>query len=70
MTIQEHPMLNRISGIEEHFRNMFVVDAFIGNPDRNNANWGIIKKKQMDPFLLLRYMITVIVLIIDGIMKQ
>lgn len=44
MTIQEHPMLNRISGIEEHFWNMFVVDAFIGNPDRNNANWGIIKK--------------------------
>ena len=38
MTIQEHPMLNRISGIEEHFWNMFVVDAFIGNPDRNNAN--------------------------------
>ena len=37
-------MLNRISGIEEHFWNMFVVDAFIGNPDRNNANWGIIKK--------------------------
>lgn len=30
--------------IEKHFWDMFVVDAFIGNADRNNGNWGIIVK--------------------------
>ena len=42
MTIQEHPFLKDISEIREHFWNMFVVDALLGNPDRNNSNWGII----------------------------
>ncbi len=42
MTIQEHPFLRDISGIREHFWSMFVVDALLGNPDRNNSNWGII----------------------------
>ena len=42
MTIQEHPFLKDISGLKEHFWNMFVVDALLGNPDRNNSNWGII----------------------------
>ena len=27
----------------EHFWNMFVVDGLIGNNDRNNGNWGIIR---------------------------
>lgn len=42
MTIQEHPFLDDVYGIQEHFWNMFVVDALLGNPDRNNSNWGII----------------------------
>lgn len=42
MTIQEHPFLKDVPGIKEHFWNMFVVDALLGNPDRNNSNWGII----------------------------
>lgn len=42
MTIQEHPFLKDIEGIKEHFWSMFVVDALLGNPDRNNSNWGII----------------------------
>lgn len=42
LTIKEHPWLSRIPGVEERFWNMFVVDALIGNPDRNNGNWGII----------------------------
>lgn len=45
MTMKEHPFLKDISGIQEHFWNMFVVDAFIGNTDRNNSNWGIIVGK-------------------------
>lgn len=45
MTIQEHPFLQDISGVQEHFWNMFVIDALIGNTDRNNSNWGIISRK-------------------------
>lgn len=45
MTLQEHPFLQNISGVEEHFWNMFVMDALIGNTDRNNSNWGIILRK-------------------------
>lgn len=45
MTIQEHPFLQDISGVKEHFWNMFVIDALIGNTDRNNSNWGIILRK-------------------------
>lgn len=42
MTIQEHPLLKDVEGIRERFWNMFVVDALIGNTDRNNSNWGVI----------------------------
>ncbi len=42
MTIQEHPFLKDMDGVQEHFWNMFVVDALIGNTDRNNSNWGVI----------------------------
>lgn len=34
--------LKNIEGLEAHFWDMFVVDAFIGNPDRNNGNWGVL----------------------------
>lgn len=42
MTIQEHPFLKDVSGVMERFWDMFVIDALIGNTDRNNSNWGII----------------------------
>lgn len=45
MTIQEHPFLQDVSGVTERFWNMFVIDALIGNTDRNNSNWGIIVRK-------------------------
>ena len=45
MTIQEHPFLKDIPGVQEHFWNMFIMDALIGNTDRNNSNWGIILRK-------------------------
>lgn len=45
MTIQEHPFLRDVCGVAEHFWNMFVMDALIGNTDRNNSNWGIILRK-------------------------
>jgi hypothetical protein len=42
MTIQEHPFLKDVPELQQHFWDMFVVDALIGNTDRNNSNWGII----------------------------
>lgn len=36
--------------LKERFWDMFIIDAFIGNNDRNNGNWGIVKnyeKKQV-----------------------
>lgn len=45
MTIREHPFLQDIYGVTEHFWNMFIIDALIGNADRNNSNWGIILRK-------------------------
>jgi hypothetical protein len=34
--------LRSIPGVLERFWDMFVIDAFIGNDDRNNGNWGIL----------------------------
>lgn len=45
MTIQNHPFLQDVSGVKEHFWDMFIVDALIGNTDRNNSNWGVILRK-------------------------
>ena len=45
MTIKEHPIFEDIQDVELHFWKMFVVDALIGNTDRNNSNWGIVIKK-------------------------
>ena len=42
LTINEHKILNKIEGVEKRFWDMFVIDALIGNPDRNNGNWGVI----------------------------
>lgn len=45
MTIKEHPFLQGISGVIERFWDMFIIDALIGNTDRNNSNWGIVLRK-------------------------
>jgi len=42
--IKDNEFLKSVYGVEERFWDMFVVDAFIGNSDRNNGNWGIIRK--------------------------
>ena len=34
--------------LKEHFWNMFVVDAFIGNWDRHNGNWGFLYNQETD----------------------
>jgi hypothetical protein len=37
-------VLADIDGVTERFWDMFIIDAFIGNHDRNNTNWGIIMR--------------------------
>lgn len=34
--------------LEEHFWDMFVIDAFIGNWDRHNGNWGFLYNQSND----------------------
>jgi len=41
-TISGQDDLKSIHGVTERFWDMFVVDAFIGNNDRNNGNWGVL----------------------------
>lgn len=41
-TIETSPLLKSVPGVRERFWDMFVVDAFIKNPDRNNGNWGVL----------------------------
>ncbi|MDO4285044.1 MAG: CtkA family protein [Eubacteriales bacterium] len=43
-TFSEHPFLQKHAEAEERFWRMFVVDTLLGNPDRNNENWGFIQK--------------------------
>lgn len=38
-------VLGSTPGVLERFWDMFVVDAFIKNPDRNNGNWGLLKDR-------------------------
>lgn len=42
-TFKEHPLLVSNPELESRFWDMFVADALIGNPDRNNENWGLIR---------------------------
>lgn len=41
-TISGQENLQEIKQTAERFWDMFVVDAFIGNNDRNNGNWGLL----------------------------
>ena len=45
-TLDEHPVLKEHSEIKARFWDMFVIDALIGNNDRNNGNWGMIKNRE------------------------
>lgn len=51
--ISKHHVLKKIPKVNERFWDMFIIDAFIGNADRNNGNWGIIRdiddKKKLAP---------------------
>ena len=46
-TIEEQNAVDS-NELREHFWNMFVVDAFIGNWDRHNGNWGFLYNQEKD----------------------
>ncbi|MCL2560533.1 MAG: HipA domain-containing protein [Turicibacter sp.] len=48
-TIQGEKTLQSVDGVLERFWDMFVVDAFIGNNDRNNGNWGLVSSWGINP---------------------
>ena len=43
--IETSPLLRRVPGVRERFWDMFVVDAFLKNPDRNNGDWGLLMSR-------------------------
>ena len=51
-TINHDEILNSLDGTKERFWDMFVIDAFIGNNDRNNGNWGVVLDKKTNEFNL------------------
>ena len=46
-TIEEQKAVDS-NKLRDHFWNMFVVDAFIGNWDRHNGNWGFLYNQEKD----------------------
>lgn len=44
LILNEHPIFNTLPEMKKRFWDMFIIDAFIGNSDRNNGNWGIISR--------------------------
>lgn len=50
-TINEQKIIDPIL-LSDHFWNMFVVDALIGNWDRHNGNWGFLYNQETDEISL------------------
>lgn len=46
-TIDEQQAVDSFE-LKKHFWNMFIVDAFIGNWDRHNGNWGFLYNNRTD----------------------
>lgn len=42
LVIRNHPTFQYVPEAEKFFWKMFIIDAFIGNPARNNGNWGLL----------------------------
>lgn len=51
LTFEEQTVLDR-KVLSERFWDMFIVDAFIGNWDRHNGNWGFLYDTRTDEMLL------------------
>lgn len=46
LIMKKNKFFKEIPDLTNHFWNMFVIDALVGNNDRNNGNWGIIFNKK------------------------
>lgn len=46
LIMQENPYFKSIPKLSERFWDMFVVDTFISNNDRNEGNWGLVLNKE------------------------
>lgn len=44
-TIEKQTFVDPVK-LQEHFWNVFVIDAFLGNFDRHNGNWGFLYNKE------------------------
>lgn len=42
LVLDQHPVFKTLQNVHDRFWDMFIVDAFIGNPDRSNENWGVV----------------------------
>ena len=40
--MEKNPLFLNMPELKKRFWDMFIIDAFIGNNDRNNGNWGVI----------------------------
>ncbi|MBQ7140346.1 MAG: CtkA family protein [Bacilli bacterium] len=46
LIMEENPYFKSILELKERFWDMFVIDAFINNNDRNEGNWGLVLNKE------------------------
>lgn len=54
LIMERNPLFLKMPELKKRFWDMFIVDAFIGNNDRNNGNWGVVvneneKKTRLAP---------------------
>lgn len=52
LIMEENPYFKSIPELKERFWNMFVIDAFISNNDRNESNWGLVLNKETNELRL------------------
>lgn len=43
--LEKNPLISQVPGIKDRFFEQSIVDVFIGNNDRNNGNWGILRER-------------------------
>ena len=50
--MEQNPYFKSIPELKERFWDMFVIDAFINNNDRNEGNWGLVLNKETNELRL------------------
>ena len=52
LIMEENPYFKTIPELKERFWDMFIIDAFISNNDRNEGNWGLVLNKETNKLRL------------------